>query len=67
MRAWSCITSYMYPLRGLLYLGYDNVNPAVVNSKVKVEMLRSSMLAFEKVYCPCETYSLKMSDKLLGK
>ena len=36
MRAWSCITSY--PLRGLPYLAYDNVNPAVVNS-----MLHSSM------------------------
>ena len=44
MWAWSCITSY--PLRGLLYLVYDNVNPAMVNSM----MLRSSMLAFEKVY-----------------
>ena len=44
MRAWSCITSY--PLRGLPYLAYDNVNPAMVNSM----MLRSSMLAFEKVY-----------------
>ena len=44
MRAWSCITSY--PLRGLPYLAYDNVNPAVVNNM----MLRSSMLAFEKVY-----------------
>ena len=29
---------------GLPYLAYDNVNPATVNS------LRSSMLAFEKVY-----------------
>ena len=37
MRAWSCITSY--PLRGLSYLAYDNVNPAVVNSM----MLHSSM------------------------
>ena len=42
-RAWSCITSY--PLQGLPYLAYDNVNPAMVNSM----MLRSSMLAFEKV------------------
>ena len=37
MRAWSCITSY--PLRGLPYLAYDNVNPAMVNSM----MLHSSM------------------------
>ena len=37
MRAWSCITSY--PLRGLPYLAYDNVNPATVNSM----MLHSSM------------------------
>ena len=44
MRVWSCITSY--PLRGLPYLAYDNVNPAMVNSM----MLCSSMLAFEKVY-----------------
>ena len=44
MRGWSCITSY--PLRGLTYLAYDNVNPAMVNSM----MLRSSMLAFERVY-----------------
>ena len=46
MQAWSCITSY--PLQGLPYLAYDNVNPAMVNSM----MLRSSMLmlAFEKVY-----------------
>ena len=44
MRAWSCITSY--PLRGLPYLAYDNVKPAMVKSM----MLRSSMLAFEKVY-----------------
>ena len=44
MRAWSCITSY--PLRGLPYLAYDNVNLAMVNSM----MLRSSMLEFEKVY-----------------
>ena len=44
MRAWSFITSY--PLRGLPYLAYDNVNPALVNSM----MLRSSMQAFEKVY-----------------
>ena len=44
MRAWSCITSH--PLRGLPYLAYDNVNPAMVNSM----MLRSSVLAFEKVY-----------------
>ena len=44
MRAWSCITSY--PLRGLPDLVYDNVNLAMVNSM----MLRSSMLAFEKVY-----------------
>ena len=29
-RAWSCITPY--PLRGLPYLVYDNVNPKVVNS-----------------------------------
>ena len=36
----------IYPLRGLLYLAYDNVNLAMVNSM----MLRSSMLAFEKVY-----------------
>ena len=43
MRAWSCITSY--PLWGLPYLAYDSVNP--MNSM----MLRSSMLAFEKVYC----------------
>ena len=35
-----------YPLRGLLYLAYDNVNPAIVNSMI----VRSSMLAFEKVY-----------------
>ena len=45
MRAWSCITSY--PLWSLPYLAYDNVNPAVVISM----MLRSSMPAFEKVYC----------------
>ena len=45
MRAWSCITSY--PLRGLPYPAYDIVNPAMVNSM----MLRSSMHAFEKVYC----------------
>ena len=44
MRAWSCKT--VYPLRGLPYLAYDNVNLAMVNSM----MLRSSMLAFEKVY-----------------
>ena len=44
MRAWSCITSY--PLRGLPYLAYDNVNPTMVNSM----MLHSSMHAFEKVY-----------------
>ena len=44
MREWSCITSH--PLRGLPYLAYDNVNLAMVNSM----MLRSSMLAFEKVY-----------------
>ena len=37
MQAWRCITSY--PLRGLPYLAYDNVNPAVVNSM----MLHSSM------------------------
>ena len=37
MRTWSCITSY--PLRGLPYLAYNNVNPAVVNSM----MLHSSM------------------------
>ena len=37
MWAWSCITSY--PLRGLPYLAYDNVNPAMVNSV----MLHSSM------------------------
>ena len=37
MRAWSCITSY--PLWGLPYLAYDNVNPAMVNSM----MLHSSM------------------------
>ena len=43
MRAWSCITSY--PLRGLQYVAYDNVNPAMVSSM----MLRSSMHAFEKV------------------
>ena len=42
-RAWSCITSC--PLRGLPYLPYDNVNPAIENGM----MLRSSMLAFEKV------------------
>ena len=48
MQAWSCITSY--PLRGLPYLAYDNVNPAMVNSM----MLRSSMLAFEKVYYKSE-------------
>ena len=41
MRTWSCITS-----QGLQYLAFDNVNPAMVNSM----MLRSSMLAFEKVY-----------------
>ena len=34
---WSCITSY--PLWGLPYLAYDNVNPAMVNSM----MLHSSM------------------------
>ena len=44
MRACSCITSY--PLRGLPYLAYDNVNSAMVNTM----MLRSSMHAFEKVY-----------------
>ena len=44
MRAWSCITSY--PLRGLPYLAYDSVNPAMVNSI----MLRSSMHAFIKDY-----------------
>ena len=44
MRVWSCITSYA--LRGLPYLAYDNVNPAIVNSM----MLRSSMLTFRKVY-----------------
>ena len=44
MRALSCITSY--PLRGLPYLAYDKVNHAMVNSM----MLRSPMLAFEKVY-----------------
>ena len=54
MRAWSCITSY--PLRGLPYLVYDNVNPAVVNSM----MLRSSMLAFEKVY-----YALRIFRPIL--
>ena len=55
MRARSCITSY--PLRGLPYLPYDNVNPAMVNSMMLVNpamvnsmMLRSSMHAFEKVY-----------------
>ena len=37
MRAWSCVTSY--PLQGLPYLAYDNVNPAMVNSM----MLHSSM------------------------
>ena len=35
-----------YPLWDLPYLAYDNVNPAMVNSM----MLRSSMLAFEKIY-----------------
>ena len=30
MWAWSCITSY--PLQGLPYLAYDNVNPTMVNS-----------------------------------
>ena len=44
MRAWSCITSY--PFWDFPYLAYDNVNPAMVSSM----MLRSSMLAFEKVY-----------------
>ena len=47
MQAWSCITSYT--LQGLPYLAYDNVNPTMVNSM----MLRSSMLAFEKVYKVC--------------
>ena len=54
MRAWSCITSY--PLQGLPYLVYDNVNPAMVNSM----MLRSSMLAFEKVY-----YALRIFHPIL--
>ena len=36
------------PIAGFTYLAYDNVNPAMVNSM----MLRSSMLAFEKVYSP---------------
>ena len=36
-RAWSCITSY--PLQGLPYPAYHNVNPAMVNNM----MLRSSM------------------------
>ena len=52
MQAWSCITSY--PLRGLPYLAYDNVNPAMVNGM----MLRSSMLAFEKVYRLITAYLL---------
>ena len=52
MRAWSCISSY--PLRGLPYLAYDNVNPAMVNSM----MLHSSMLAFEKVYSPATSAKL---------
>ena len=42
MRAWSCITSY--PLRGLPYLAYDNMNPAMVNSM----MLHSSMHDLKK-------------------
>ena len=65
MRAWSCITSY--PLWGLLYQAYDNVNLAMVNSM----MLRSSMHAFEKVYLTHSseenghlTYSLIMSMDL---
>ena len=59
MRAWSCITSY--PLRGLPYLVYDKVNPAMVNSM----MLRSSMLAFEKVYvrmCTIAQVQMKIWD-----
>ena len=41
MRAWGCITSY--PLRGLPYLAYGNVSPAMVNS-----MLRSSIYSHLK-------------------
>ena len=55
MRAWSCITSY--PLWSLPYLAYDNMNPAMVISM----MLRSSMLAFEKVYCESKKTQPRLS------
>ena len=61
MRAWSCITSY--PLQGLPYLAYDNVNPAVVNSM----MLRSSMLAFEKVFSGWKTAQRKRWRRCWGR
>ena len=55
MRAWSCITSY--PLRGLPYLAYDNVNPAVVNSMMLCSSTTNQHLVTHAVveYCICMT------------
>ena len=56
MQAWSCITSY--PLWGLPYLAYDNVNPAMVNSM----MLRSSMYDLKRSVhlSPCGMHVIPM-------
>ena len=49
-----CITSY--PLQGLPYLAYDNVNPAVVNSMMlhsSMHDLKRSVLLYSRVLTGC--------------
>ena len=63
MRALSCITSY--PFRGLPYLAYDNVNPAMVNRSMMLhssmhDLKRSIMIKFGAWHCVIEFSSFSL-------
>ena len=60
-RAQNCVTSY--PLRSLIYLGYENVNHAMVNRM----MLRSSMHALSCSNRPQMNLTMRNREGLNGE